>query len=41
MNPKKVITFICYFLHIHNSNTEYLNEIKKSNTFYYYRNGGR
>ena len=39
MKSKKVIRFISYILH--NSNTEYLNKLKKSNTFYYYRNGGR
>ncbi len=41
MKSKKVIRFISYILHNSNSNTEYLNKLKKSNTFYYYRNGGR
>ena len=35
MNSKKVITFIFEFAHIINSNIEYINELKKSNTFYF------
>ncbi len=34
MKPKKVITFILFEFHNINSNTEYLNEFKKSNTFW-------
>ncbi len=34
MNSKKVIRFIWSKLHNINSNTEYLNEFKKSNTFW-------
>ncbi len=34
MNPKKVILLYISFDKIINSNTEYLNELKKSNTFW-------
>ena len=33
MNSKKVILYILYFTNMLYSNTEYLNELKKSNTF--------
>ena len=34
MNSKKVILYILYFTNMYYSNTEYINELKKSNTFW-------
>ena len=34
MNPKKVILLYTFSYIIVNSNTEYINELKKSNTFW-------